>query len=253
MRIYIISPYPTVRAGLTALAQEQPGWVVAGASGPAALSGAPGATPASKADAARDPSAGGAATSAELMEGLDIALVDLETGFDAETVAGWLELLRPRSGVVALGATEAPGGGRGAQGRAVRQTMELARLVTADGLGFGALPRDAGTEEIVAAVMAVASGLTALDRSLALEAFAGLARGRLEAEPVSDQDEPLTAREREVLQLLAQGIPNKQIAQRLSISEHTVKFHVSAIMTKLGAASRTEAVTTAARRGLLLL
>jgi DNA-binding NarL/FixJ family response regulator len=56
-----------------------------------------------------------------------------------------------------------------------------------------------------------------------------------------------------VLQLLAQGIPNKQIAQRLSISEHTVKFHVSAIMTKLGAASRTEAVTTAARRGLLLL
>jgi DNA-binding NarL/FixJ family response regulator len=153
--------------------------------------------------------------------------------------------------VVALGATEAPGEGRGAQERSLRQTVELARLVTGDGLGFGALPRDAGTEEIVAAALAVASGLTALDRTLAQEALAGLARGR--PEPVNDQSEPLTAREREVLQLLAQGIPNKQIAQRLSISEHTVKFHVSAIMTKLGAASRTEAVTTAARRGLLLL
>ncbi|HEY7851244.1 MAG TPA: response regulator transcription factor [Ktedonobacterales bacterium] len=244
MRIYIISPYPTVRAGLTALVREQPGWVVAGASGPAALVGVAGASGASQA-----PTTG--ATSAEPTEGLDIALIDLEAGFDAETVASWLELLRPRSGVVALGATEAPGEGRSAQERSLRQTVELARLVTGDGLGFGALPRDAGTEEIVAAALAVASGLTALDRALAQEALAGLARGR--PEPVSDQSEPLTAREREVLQLLAQGIPNKQIAQRLSISEHTVKFHVSAIMTKLGAASRTEAVTTAARRGLLLL
>jgi DNA-binding CsgD family transcriptional regulator len=242
MRIYIISPYPTVRAGLAALAREQPGWVVAGASSPTALVSAVG-------DAAGG--ATGAEAASEQLEALDIALIDLESGFDAETVAGWLERLHPRSGVVTLGATEAPGDGRGAQERALRQTVELARLVTADGLGFGALPRDAGTEEIVAALMAVASGLTALDRSLALEALSGLARRR--PEPVNEQSEPLTAREREVLQLLAQGIPNKQIAQRLSISEHTVKFHVSAIMTKLGAASRTEAVTTAARRGWLLL
>jgi len=235
MRIYIISPYPTVRAGLAALAREQPGWVVVGASGPAALA-----------------SETGGAASAEPAEGVDVALIDLEAGFDAETVAGWLERLRPRSGLVALGATDALGG-HGAQGRALRQTMELARLVTSDGLGFGALPRDAATEEIIAAVLAVSTGLTALDRSLALEALSGLARGRSEATTVGEQEEPLTAREREVLQLLAQGIPNKQIAQRLSISEHTVKFHVSAIMTKLGAASRTEAVTTAARRGLLLL
>lgn len=243
MRIYIVSPYPTVRAGLTALAHEQPGWVVMGASSPSALPNDAGAlSPASGAE------------SAEPAEGLDIALIDLETGFDAETVIGWLERLRPRSGLVALGATEAPGSGRGAQGSALRQTIELARLVTADGLGFGALPRNAGAEEIAAAVMAVASGLTALDHSLALAALSGLARGRLDgAEPVNDASEPLTAREREVLQLLAQGIPNKQIAQRLAISEHTVKFHVSAIMTKLGASSRTEAVTTAARRGLLLL
>ncbi|HZC05772.1 MAG TPA: response regulator transcription factor [Ktedonobacterales bacterium] len=242
MRIYIISPYPTVRAGLTALAHEQPGWVVAGASSPAALAAALGGA---------SGGASGAAASAEPAEGLDIALLDLEAGFVAESVADWLELLRPRSGVVALGAAEAPGDGRGAREQALRQTLELARLVTADGLGFGALPRDAGTEEIIAALTAAANGLTTLDRSLALEALSGLERRR--PEPVSEQAEPLTAREREVLQLLAQGIPNKQIAQRLSISEHTVKFHVSAIMTKLGAASRTEAVTTAARRGLLLL
>jgi len=246
MRVYIISPYPTVRAGLTALAREQPGWVVAGASAPAAL----GATQGAAGGLARESAGSGAA---EQVEALDIALVELEPGFESETVAGWLETLHPRSGLVALGAADVASG-RGAPGRTPRQTVELARLVLADGLGFGALPRDAGAEEIVAAVTAVASGLSALDRRLALEALSGLARGRLEAaEPVSGVEEPLTAREREVLQLLAQGIPNKQIAQRLSISEHTVKFHVSAIMTKLGAASRTEAVTTAARRGLLLL
>jgi DNA-binding NarL/FixJ family response regulator len=66
-------------------------------------------------------------------------------------------------------------------------------------------------------------------------------------------DETLTAREREVLQLIAAGLPNKLIAQRLRITEHTAKFHVSAILTKLGAASRTEAVTIAAHRGLLVL
>ena len=63
----------------------------------------------------------------------------------------------------------------------------------------------------------------------------------------------LTRRELEVLQLLAQGLANKNIAQRLKISDHTVKFHVGAIMAKLDAASRTEAVTAAARRGILML
>ena len=252
MRIYIISPYPTVRAGLAALAREQPGWIVAGVSGPAVLGATAGAANSSAASGLA-PESAGAGAAADEAAGLDIALVDLEPGFEAEAVAGWLEALHPRAGLVALGAAETPGM-RGAPRAPARQTVELARLVMADGLGFGALPRDAATEEIVAAVMAVASGLTALDRSLALEALSGLTRGRADAaEPVSGLEEPLTAREREVLQLLAQGIPNKQIAQRLSISEHTVKFHVSAIMSKLSAASRTEAVTTAARRGWLLL
>ncbi len=74
-------------------------------------------------------------------------------------------------------------------------------------------------------------------------------RGALSGSPA----EELTPREIEVLQLVAEGLPNKQIALRLGISEHTVKFHVDAILGKLGAHSRTEAVTRAARLGLLVL
>ena len=62
-----------------------------------------------------------------------------------------------------------------------------------------------------------------------------------------------TPRELEVLRLLAEGLPNKTIASRLGISEHTVKFHINSIMGKLGAQSRTEAVTRAARLGLVPL
>ncbi|MCC6386326.1 MAG: response regulator transcription factor [Dehalococcoidia bacterium] len=69
----------------------------------------------------------------------------------------------------------------------------------------------------------------------------------------SDTGADLTAREREVLTLMAAGLPNKTIALRLGISEHTAKFHVGTVLAKLGAASRTEAVMTAARRGLLPL
>jgi len=69
----------------------------------------------------------------------------------------------------------------------------------------------------------------------------------------ADPVEPLTAREREVLQMLAQGRGNKQIAARLDISEHTVKFHVASILGKLGASTRTEAASLALRRGLILL
>ena len=64
-------------------------------------------------------------------------------------------------------------------------------------------------------------------------------------------DEPLTAREVQVLELLAEGLPNKRIAGRLGISDQTVKFHVSAISGKLGAANRTDAVRRAVRRGLI--
>ena len=70
-------------------------------------------------------------------------------------------------------------------------------------------------------------------------------------EPVFD--EALTQREIQVLELLAEGLPNKAIAGRLGISDQTVKFHVSSIAGKLGAANRTDAVRRAVRRGLITL
>jgi DNA-binding NarL/FixJ family response regulator len=65
--------------------------------------------------------------------------------------------------------------------------------------------------------------------------------------------EPLTAREQDVLALLAQGLPNKAIAQSLGIGDQTVKFHVAAVIRKLGAVNRTDAVRRAIRRGLVAL
>jgi DNA-binding NarL/FixJ family response regulator len=75
--------------------------------------------------------------------------------------------------------------------------------------------------------------------------------GSLSAAPVLD--DPLTPREHEVLQMLAAGLGNKEIAGRLHISDHTAKFHVSQILAKLNAASRAEAVSIAMRRGLVPL
>ena len=82
------------------------------------------------------------------------------------------------------------------------------------------------------------------------------ARGNGDADDPGDDvefAEPLTAREIEVLELLAEGLPNKAIAVRLGISDQTVKFHVASISGKLGAANRTDAVRRAVRRGLITL
>jgi DNA-binding NarL/FixJ family response regulator len=106
------------------------------------------------------------------------------------------------------------------------------------------LRRDADGETLAAALRAVLQGLVVMDSGLAASVTA---RDRAFA----PSDIELTAREREVLQLLAEGLPNKTIAQRLAVSEHTVKFHVNALMGKLSAQSRTEAVTRAARLGLI--
>ncbi len=120
---------------------------------------------------------------------------------------------------------------------------------------WGVLPVDASAEELTAAVHALHEGLVVaapyllnrlLERTRVGEALSFESRESVLAET-------LTARETEVLQLLAQGLANKQIAARLSISEHTVKFHVSSIYARLGAANRTEAVSIGARQGLILL
>src|SRR5437588_4256415 len=75
----------------------------------------------------------------------------------------------------------------------------------------------------------------------------------VEASNLTLPDESLTTREREVLELVSQGLSNKLIARRLQISEHTVKFHISSISSKLGASSRTDAVSRGLRRGLITL
>ena len=111
----------------------------------------------------------------------------------------------------------------------------------------GLLLRDAGAGRLAAALAAAAQGLQVVDPELA----PGLLPAR--GPDVDQPAEPLTPRELEVLQLLADGLPNKTIAARLGISEHTVKFHVNAILGKLGVQSRTEAVIHATRLGLVIL
>jgi DNA-binding NarL/FixJ family response regulator len=120
-------------------------------------------------------------------------------------------------------------------------------------LGAGAwaiLPRSAGGDEIGAAIHAVARGLAVLPHELLPRLFDGAA-----ADQAGDRHEHvrLTARELDVLTAMADGASNKAIARRLGISFHTVKFHVAAILAKLDADSRTEAVTKAAQLGLLML
>jgi DNA-binding NarL/FixJ family response regulator len=114
----------------------------------------------------------------------------------------------------------------------------------------GVLRRDAGSERIAVALGALAQHIAVIAPDF-VAALIG------EMEPPGDAGqplvEPLTPRELEVLRLMAEGLPNKGIAQQLEISEHTVKFHVNAILGKLGVESRTEAVVRATRLGLILL
>ena len=107
-----------------------------------------------------------------------------------------------------------------------------------------ALSRNASAPQIRAAAMAVAAGL-----QIARTNGSAAAENETELAFV----EPLTDRELRVLNLLADGLSNPQIARLLSISRNTVKFHVSSIIAKLGATSRTEAVTIGVKRGLIIL
>jgi two-component system, NarL family, response regulator YdfI len=112
------------------------------------------------------------------------------------------------------------------------------------------LPRTANPAEILAAIAAAAAGLIAFSRD-ELERLLPAANGA-EFEPEAAL-ETLSAREIEILAFMAQGLANKSIADRLNISEHTVKFHVSSILSKLAASSRTDAVTRGLRAGLLVI
>jgi DNA-binding NarL/FixJ family response regulator len=110
----------------------------------------------------------------------------------------------------------------------------------------GALLRTAAPRRIRAALHAIADGLVAIDDDIA-DGVLPHTRAAV------DLIEPLTAREMEVLHLLTSGLTNKEIAGRLGISDHTVKFHVNGILGKLGVETRTEAVVQAARLGIVTL
>jgi two-component system nitrate/nitrite response regulator NarL len=214
LRVLIVADDPLVRAGLAALLAEQSGCVVVGQ----------------------------VAEDSDLESALDVYRPDAVVwdlgweGASAPSVGGpasGLERLAELAGeslaLVVLLADE---------NHAVQAYMAGAR---------GMLPRDTGGERLAAALMAAAEGLVVLDLPIADPLFG--ARDQSTAPLV----EELTPREMEVLQLLAEGLPNKAIAHRLDISEHTVKFHVNALMGKLAAQSRTEAVVRATRLGLILL
>ncbi|HZT96612.1 MAG TPA: response regulator transcription factor [Chloroflexota bacterium] len=173
---------------------------------------------------------GSAATRTELLEEVDesppdVILADLGAG-DSDLSTELLSELRP---VVML-----------------TDDLLPASVGRETGVSLAVLPRDAGDEQIIAAMMAVSAGLVVMHPSQEVPAPVR-STGREDA----PQTEALTARETEVLGMIAEGLANKAIARRLGISDHTVKFHVGSILGKLDAESRTEAVTLGVRQGLI--
>jgi DNA-binding NarL/FixJ family response regulator len=156
----------------------------------------------------------------------DIALIELEADMLPAAATDWLFELMESTPIVLLSQDPDPA---------------IFNRIRRSGAG-GLLQSGAPCEQIVQAIKSVAHGLMVFDSSLA-------------PQPSADEalSEPLTPREAEVLQLLADGLGNKEIAGKLGISEHTIKFHIRSILGKLGVASRTEAVARGLRSGLIEL
>ena len=111
------------------------------------------------------------------------------------------------------------------------------------------LSRESEPDDVLSAIFAVHDGLVLLSLPAAESLAAVFGDQALQVE--DELSEEITSRETDVLRMLAEGLVNKDIAARLGISEHTVKFHISSILDKLGASTRTEAVTQGIRRGLI--
>lgn len=133
-------------------------------------------------------------------------------------------------------------------------TEDAERFLTADALRSGVraiLPRDAKPEEIFAAIQASVTGLVVLHPD-ALDSLLSSSDAEAQSE-LDSSDQILTPREIEILRMIADGLGNKEIASKLGISDHTVKFHISSIFAKLGASNRAEAVTLGIRHGLIMV
>jgi len=210
----IVAAYPSMRAGLGALVQSDRN-LTASAIAPAALAAASG-MPA-------------------LAQISDADVILVEPGDMGQETLDTLVALGRDEGVplLWLGSTSLPDG-----------------ALTGSHAG-GVISPDADAAAVVAAIHAVHQGLYVFDPGLdQLDLSPQLAASQSGTDPVGDS---LSPREREVLGLVASGLPNKAIARSLGISDHTVKFHVSSVLNKLGAGSRTEAVTLATRQGILSL
>ena len=128
---------------------------------------------------------------------------------------------------------------------------DVRKMLNSTSRAWGVLSTNASDDELAAAVHAVAEGLWVGAPGL-VKSLIRL-NGRRESSSEDPLIEPLTAREMEVIQLMAQGLANKQIALTLGISEHTVKFHLSSLYAKLNSTSRTEAVKRGIELGLISL
>lgn len=158
----------------------------------------------------------------------DLALVDLDSRSESGIARDWLVELVDLAPMLLL--TSEP------------DAAIFNRML--DERAGGILRSDASSEQIIQAIKSVTSGLMILDGSLLHEFVRG-------SEDTALMVESLTPREREVFALLSDGLGNKEIASRLNISEHTIKFHIRSILGKLGASSRTEAVSRGLRGGLI--
>ena len=163
----------------------------------------------------------------------EIAVVDVESPTAAGSVLRTAKALPAGTGLIALA-----------------DDPEPAWVTTALRAGVNAiLSGDVTTEEMRLAILATEAGLILLHPSSAQNLGGSTAWAGSDAGP----EEPLTVREQEVLRLAGDGLGNKEIAAKLNISEHTVKFHISSILGKLGAAGRTEAVRQGIKRGLIVI
>jgi two-component system, NarL family, response regulator YdfI len=157
---------------------------------------------------------------------VDVSLIDLTSMPEAEIAHDWLLELLDTVPILFL--------------LSVPDPWIFSNVLRAEKGGL--LRSDASPQQIIRAIQSTLAGLLSLDSSLVPQ-----------SEGIEDLAEELTPRETAVLRLLAEGLGNREIANRLSISEHTIKFHIRSILSKLQASTRTEAVTRGLRAGLIEL